>query len=92
MTTAGGPAPDWRRNQIAVTAAAFVGFTGFTLVMPFLPLYFEELGSHDPGAIAVWSGVSLGVTPGITAMMAPFWLLALAGADRSRPASEASPD
>ena len=73
MTTAAGPAPDWRRNQIAVTAAAFVGFTGFTLVMPFLPLYFEELGTHDPGAIAVWSGVSLGVTPGITAMMAPFW-------------------
>jgi DHA1 family multidrug resistance protein-like MFS transporter len=73
MTTAAGPAPDWRRNQIAVTAAAFVGFTGFTLVMPFLPLYFEELGTHDPGEIAIWSGVSLGVTPAITAMMAPFW-------------------
>jgi MFS family permease len=73
MTDATGHAPDWRRNQIAVTAAAFVGFTGFTLVMPFLPLYFEELGTHDPGAIAIWSGMSLGVTPAITAMLAPFW-------------------
>jgi DHA1 family multidrug resistance protein-like MFS transporter len=73
MTAAAAPPSDWRRNQIAVTVAAFVGFTGFTLVMPFLPLYFEQLGTHDPGAIAIWSGVSLGITPAITAMMAPFW-------------------
>ena len=63
----------WRRNQAAVTVAAFIGFTSFTLVMPFLPLYFEQLGVHDTGAIAIWSGISLGVTPAITAVMAPFW-------------------
>jgi MFS family permease len=63
----------WRRNQFAVTAAAFIGFTGFTLVMPFLPLYFAELGVRDPGAIALWSGFSLGVTPAVTAAMAPLW-------------------
>jgi MFS transporter, DHA1 family, multidrug resistance protein len=65
--------PDWRRNQAAVTAAAFVGFTGFTLVMPFLPLYFEQLGVHDLSRVAIWSGVSLGVTPAVTAVMSPFW-------------------
>jgi DHA1 family multidrug resistance protein-like MFS transporter len=63
----------WRRNQSAVTVATFIGFTGFTIVMPFLPLYFEQLGVHDPAAIAIWSGVSLGVTPAITAVMAPVW-------------------
>jgi DHA1 family multidrug resistance protein-like MFS transporter len=63
----------WRRNLYAVTAAGFIGFTGFTLVMPFLPLYFEQLGVRDVGEIAMWSGVSLGITPAITAMMAPFW-------------------
>ncbi len=62
---------DWRRNQAAVTDATFIGFTGFTLVMPFLPLYFEQLGVKDPATVAVWSGVSLGVTPAITAAMAP---------------------
>src|SRR5262245_7954832 len=41
--------------------------------MPFLPLYFEQLGLHDTSAIAIWSGVSLGVTPAITAAMTPFW-------------------
>ncbi|MEZ5317001.1 MAG: MFS transporter [Vicinamibacterales bacterium] len=66
-------AVDWRRNQAAVTAAAFVGFTGFTLVMPFLPLYFEQLGVRTAAAAALWSGVSLGVTPAVTAAMAPVW-------------------
>ena len=63
----------WRRNQAAVTVAAFIGFTGFTLVMPFLPLYFGELGMTDPGDVAIWSGVSLGITPAITAAMTPVW-------------------
>jgi DHA1 family multidrug resistance protein-like MFS transporter len=63
----------WRRNLYAVTAAGFIGFTGFTLVMPFLPLYFEQLGVSDVGEVALWSGVSLGITPAITAFMAPFW-------------------
>ena len=63
----------WRRNLFAATAAGFIGFTGFTLVMPFLPLYFQQLGLADVGAIALWSGLSLGVTPALTAILAPFW-------------------
>jgi MFS transporter, DHA1 family, multidrug resistance protein len=63
----------WRKNLFAVTAATFIGFTGFTLVMPFLPLYFQQLGVDDVGEIALWSGLSLGVTPAVTALMAPLW-------------------
>lgn len=63
----------WRRNQFAVTAASFVGFTGFTLVMPFLPLYIRALGVSDVGEIAMWAGLSLGVTPAVTAALSPFW-------------------
>jgi DHA1 family multidrug resistance protein-like MFS transporter len=63
----------WRRNQFAVTAASFVGFTGFTLVMPFLPLYIRQLGVLDDGEVALWTGLTLGVTPGLTALCAPFW-------------------
>jgi MFS transporter, DHA1 family, multidrug resistance protein len=63
----------WKKNLFAVTAATFIGFTGFTLVMPFLPLYFQQLGVDDVGDIALWSGLSLGVTPAITALMAPVW-------------------
>ena len=63
----------WRRNLFAVTAASFIGFTGFTLVMPFLPLFIRELGVSDLGEIALWTGAILGVTPAITAAMSPFW-------------------
>ncbi len=57
----------------AVTAASFLGYTGFTLVMPFLPLFIGQLGVTDVGEIAVWTGLSLGVTPGLTAILAPAW-------------------
>jgi DHA1 family multidrug resistance protein-like MFS transporter len=65
------PGVSWRRNQAAVTFATFIGFASFTLVMPFLPLYFASLGVEDAGEIALWSGISLGVTPAITALLAP---------------------
>ena len=64
---------DWRRNQIALTTTTFIGFTGFTLVMPFLPLYFRELGVTDAGEIALWSGLSWGVTPALAALLSLTW-------------------
>ena len=62
-----------RRNLIALSAASFIGFTGFTLVMPFLPLYMSVLGLTDVRTIALWTGLSLGVTPALTALLAPAW-------------------
>jgi MFS family permease len=62
-----------RKNLVALTAASFIGFTGFTLVMPFLPLYIAELGVRDVGQIAAWTGISLGITPALTALLAPAW-------------------
>lgn len=61
------------RNLFAVTAASFIGFMGFTLVMPFLPLYFHQLGVTRDGDVAMWSGLSLGVTPALTALLSPLW-------------------
>jgi DHA1 family multidrug resistance protein-like MFS transporter len=72
-TKADAARAQWRRNLFAVTTASFIGFTGFTLVMPFLPLYFQQLGVADLGDVAMWSGLSLGVTPALTAVLAPFW-------------------
>ena len=62
-----------RRNILAAASAGFIGFTGFTLVMPFLPLYIAELGTTDVGEIALWTGLTLGATPAVTAISAPLW-------------------
>jgi MFS family permease len=50
-----------------------MGYTGFTLVMPFLPLFIGQLGVADVGRVAMWTGLSLGVTPALTALLAPAW-------------------
>src|SRR5262249_58903310 len=42
-------------------------------VMPFLSLFIGQLGVSDPGVVAMWTGVSLGITPGLTALLAPAW-------------------
>ncbi len=62
-----------RRNVRAAAAAGCIGFTGFTLVMPFLPLYIAELGVTDVKEIAMWTGLTLGATPTVTAISAPLW-------------------
>jgi MFS family permease len=41
--------------------------------MPFLPLYISELGVQDVGEVALWSGLTLGATPAVTAISAPLW-------------------
>lgn len=63
----------WHRNQAALMVASFVGFTGFTLVMPFLALHFQALGETEVGTVAVWTGLTLGVTPLVAALCAPLW-------------------
>jgi MFS family permease len=62
-----------RRNVRAAAAANGIGFAGFTLAMPFLPLYIRELGVTDVAAIALWTGIILGATPAVTAISAPLW-------------------
>lgn len=41
--------------------------------MPFLPIYISELGVTGAGQVAIWSGLSLGVTPAVTALLSPVW-------------------
>ena len=63
----------WRRNLFAVTATSFMGYTGFTIAMPFLPMFIGQLGVSDVGQVALWTGFSLGITPGLTALLSPVW-------------------
>lgn len=63
----------WQRNVWALALVVFTAFLGFQFFSPFLPLYVQELGVTDPAQVAVWSGVLLAVTPGVSALLGPLW-------------------
>jgi len=63
----------WRKNQIAVTISGACLSFGYTLVMPFLPIYVRQLGIESTAAIAFWSGLILAASPLLASLMGPFW-------------------
>jgi DHA1 family multidrug resistance protein-like MFS transporter len=67
------PREQWKRNQFAVTASAALIFVGFTMILPFVPLYIQMLGVELHAAAAIWAGVVLGVSPLIAALIGPVW-------------------
>ena len=44
-------APHWRRNLAVSLIGSFTTIVAMTLLLPFLPLYVEQLGVSDNAAI-----------------------------------------
>ncbi|WP_099221785.1 multidrug efflux MFS transporter [Listeria costaricensis] len=64
---------DWKKNLYVVWIGCFLTGTGLNLIMPFLPLYIEELGVHNPDQVSLWSGIALSSTFLVSAIMSPIW-------------------
>ena len=67
------PRDPWKRNQFAVTVSAGFIFSGFTLIMPFVPMYVQMLGVRSQAAAAIWAGIALGISPLIASVAGPLW-------------------
>lgn len=63
----------WQRNLAVCALGSFTTIVAMTLLLPFLPLYVEQLGVSDPAAIVQWSGAAYGATFLSAAMTAPLW-------------------
>ncbi|MDQ7972311.1 MAG: MFS transporter [Rhodocyclaceae bacterium] len=63
----------WRRNLAVCMFGSFTTIVAMTLLLPFLPLYVEQLGVKDPAAIVQWSGAAYGATFLTAALVAPLW-------------------
>lgn len=50
---------NWKRNLTVTWLGCFLTGAAFSLVMPFLPLYVEQLGVTGHSALNMWSGWSL---------------------------------
>ena len=63
----------WKRNLIVAVLGSFSTIVAMTLLLPFLPVYVEELGVKDHAAIVQWSGIAYGATFFAAAFVAPIW-------------------
>ena len=63
----------WRRNLFVCMAGSFTTIVAMTLLLPFLPLYVEQLGVRGHAAIVQWSGVAYGATFLSAGLVAPLW-------------------
>jgi MFS family permease len=68
-----GPNPHWRQNLAICGFGSFTTLTAMTIVLPFLPLYVEQLGVRGQAAIVQWSGLVFGATFLTAALVAPVW-------------------
>ncbi len=62
-----------RLSFVVLLVSQFSASAGFLFVMPFLPLYVQQLGVEDPGRAAAWAGLLNTATAGTMALAAPFW-------------------
>lgn len=63
----------WKRNLAVCCVGSFSTIIAMTLLLPFLPIYVEQLGVTGRAAIVQWSGAAYGATFFTAALTAPFW-------------------
>ena len=63
----------WKRNLTIAWIGCFLTGAAFSLVMPFLPLYVEQLGVTGHSQLNMWSGLVFSVTFLFSAIASPFW-------------------
>lgn len=64
---------NWQKNLFVAWCGCFLTGMAFSLVMPFLPLYIEQLGVTDAQALNLWSGAAFSITFLFSAIASPFW-------------------
>lgn len=64
---------NWKRNLTIAWLGCFLTGAAFSLVMPFLPLYVEQLGVTGHSELNLWSGVVFSITFLFSAIASPFW-------------------
>jgi MFS family permease len=66
-------APYWKRNLAVCVFGSFTTLMSLTLLLPFLPIYVQQLGVSSQAAIVEWTGLAFGATFLGTGLTAPLW-------------------
>lgn len=65
--------PYWRRNLAVCVFGSFTTLVSLSMLLPFLPLYVQQLGVTRQADVVQWSAVAFGATFFGTALTAPLW-------------------
>ncbi len=63
----------WRQNLAVCVFGSFTTAVSLTMLLPFLPIFVEELGIKQEASIVQWSGLAFGATFLGTGLTAPLW-------------------
>lgn len=63
----------WKKTFYAVWLAQVCSITGFSAVLPFLPLFIRELGVTEPAAVARWAGIVSSAAAVTMGFFGPIW-------------------
>jgi DHA1 family multidrug resistance protein-like MFS transporter len=63
----------WKRNLYVIWVAELAAIAGFSVVMPFLPYYVQDLGITDLHQVELWSGALFASQAVTMAIFAPIW-------------------
>jgi MFS family permease len=63
----------WKQNLAVCVFGSFTTAVSLTMLLPFLPIFVEELGIKQQASIVQWSALSFGATFLGTGLTAPLW-------------------
>ena len=63
----------WKQNLVVCIFGSFTTALSLTMLLPFLPIFVEELGIKQQASIVQWSALAFGATFVGTGLTAPFW-------------------
>lgn len=63
----------WQLNLAVLGTGQFFVNAGMTMIIPFLPLYLQELGMHDKNQIALWASLIFSANFLTSFVFQPIW-------------------
>jgi len=63
----------WQRNLYVIWVAELLAIVGFSIFMPFLPLFVQELGVTEVKRVTMWAGLLSSSAAVSMAVFAPLW-------------------
>jgi DHA1 family multidrug resistance protein-like MFS transporter len=63
----------WKRNILILWIGNFMFFVGTSMIVPFLPIYVQELGVTDVKEAAIWASAIFAVNHLFLTIFSPIW-------------------